>query len=153
MTVNRIGLAAVGALATLSFAQAASAQSIPMRRPGLWDMNMAMQGMAGMTMNMKQCTTFDSEKANSAFASNPNNRGGGNSHCAPVNISRTPGGMSFNVVCKSGGSTVETKGVVNGDFQGRYHMETFTHISPGSGKDAHAVIDAKWVGPCPARCA
>ena len=131
----------------------ASAQAMPMRKAGLWEMTMQMSAPMQMTVTSKQCTDASEEKAGAAFRSNGPTMPGGVDCKAGVPLPAPGGGWSYSSVCTMKSMTMTTSGVAKGDFNSGYHMESTTRMSPApipQLAESHMTMDAKWVGPCPA---
>ena len=66
---------------------------------------------------------------------------------------RFSGGKGFtDTVCKIGNSTQTAHTVITFTGNVAYHSEIHSHMQPPlyGDADSMSVIDAKWVGPCPA---
>ena len=141
-----LALAAV-ALAPL----AAHAQSMPMRKAGLWEMTMTMSSPMTMKNTMQTCTDASNEAKGAAF----NNNAGGASGvtCTSGPVLPSPGGWRYSQTCTMKNMTMHTEGTASGDFASGYHMDSTTTMSPApipQMAQNHMTIDAKWLGPCPA---
>ena len=135
--------------AALAIAAAALAQSmtVPARKPGFWEQTMTMETGRGMTMKSQFCTDASVEKKMSVLGQNM-----AGSSCSQANMRKTPGGFAFDSTCNIAGRTTTSSGVLTGDFQSGYRIDTVSKSSPpiaGAG-ETKMHIEAKWVGPCPA---
>lgn len=129
-----------------------AAAQVPMRRDGLWEMTMQMSAPVAMTMTSKQCTDASQEKAGAMFRNNSPNAGGVDCK-AGVPLPAAGGGWSYSSTCTMHNMTMSTSGTVRGDFRTGYHMDSTTRMSPApmpQMAQTHMIIDAKWLGPCPA---
>lgn len=142
-------IATVAAVA-VSFAGAAVAVDYPARKPGLWEM--AMQtGATGkgqaMTMTTQQCIDAATDKALQAAGG-----GAGKSDCSKQELRTEGKTLVIDSVCKSGGATVTSRGVMSGDFSSAYRMDISSRYSPALGgmSQSTTVIEAKWLGACKA---
>lgn len=143
-------LAAVAAAAAL-LPSLASAQGMPMRRDGLWETTMKMSAPVPMTMTSRQCTDAAEEKAGAAFRNNGPQQAGVDCKAGPGGP--VPGGWRYSMTCKMQNMTMTTNGMARGDFKTGYHMESTTRMTPAPMPQMATttmVMDARWIGPCPA---
>lgn len=144
--VSRL-VAAVAVAALLPAVAAAQ----PMRKDGLWEMTMKMSSPAPVTMTTRQCTDASQEKGGAAFRNNNPQASGVDCKAGPM--VPVPGGWRYSSTCTMKTMTMTTTGVATGDFRSGYHMESTTKMSPApmpQMAESKVVIDAKWLGPCPA---
>ena len=149
-TVQRIvmGAAAIGA----SFA-AAQTSAQPTRRPGLWDMQI---DAMGQVIHSQMCVGVEKPGDTSAFRAMGPGAGRGMAHgdCgAGPQISTTPGGMSFHMVCHpSPQMTIDSTGTVIGDFRTAYTVRSVTRMTPSPQGMApmQSTVSARFLGQCPA---
>ena len=125
----------------------ASAQDMPTRKAGLWEIKIG-GGPGGGTV-MQQCTDAATDKALTSSAG-----AAGQQDCAKRDIKKTANGMVIDSVCTVVGRTVTSHIEVIGSFDSNY---TMTITSDGGGARPAGVpgpvsmtMDAKWVGPCKA---
>ena len=139
------------AFAALPALALAAAPGAPMRRDGLWEMTMKMSAPVPMTMNTRQCTDAAEERAGAAFRNNSPQAAGVDCKAGPGGPS--PGGWRYSMTCKMQSMTMETTGLARGDFKTAYHVESTTKMTPAPMPQMATttmVMDAKWLGPCPA---
>ena len=144
-------LASLALAAAAAIPAAASAQ--PMRKDGLWEMTMQMSVPMAMTMTSRQCTDASLEKGGAAFRNQNQNMPKGVDCKSDLPTPAAGGGWAFGSTCHMSSMTMTTHGVARGDFNSGYHMESTTEMSPApmpQMAQSHMVIDAKWLGPCPA---
>lgn len=71
--------------------------------------------------------------------------------CAKSDWSRTPTGIAFSFDCDNNGTRVTSKGTITGDFNTAYRMEADASLTKGGiTKSTKQVIDARYLGACPA---
>ncbi|HTK36720.1 MAG TPA: DUF3617 family protein [Caulobacteraceae bacterium] len=142
------------ALASLAvLIPAAALAQPPMRRDGLWEMTIQMSAPVKTTMTTRQCTDASQEKAGAMFRNSGPNAPGGVDCKAGVPLPAPGGGWSYSSTCTMKDMTMATSGTVRGDFRTGYHMESVTRMTPAPMPqlaESHMVMDAKWLGPCPA---
>jgi hypothetical protein len=140
---------AAAALAALLPAVAAAQ---PMRKDGLWEMTMRMSAPVPSTVTTRQCTDSSHEKGGAAFRNNGPQAAGVDCKAGPVGP--VPGGgWTYSSTCTMRGMTMATTGMARGDFKTGYHMESTTRMTPApmpQMAETKMVMDAKWLGPCPA---
>ena len=131
-------------------AMPATAEELPKRKPGLWEIRMVVGGREVPLRNIQQCTDAETETLMST------NLGGVmGSHCEQPKISNSGGTITVDSRCTIGSRPTTTRAVIRGDFDSAY---TVTLTSPpaaggsltGSASDAqpHMTMEARWVGPC-----
>lgn len=135
----------------LAWGMPASAQDIPKRKPGLWEMSMQMPGQGGMpAVSTKQCVDeqSDAEMHRKAFAGNDPK-----TQCKQLSNKRIAGGVEIEAECKTDdGGTVKSVARITGDMQTSYAMEndmTFTPPRNGLSK-ARLSMKGTHRGACPA---
>lgn len=107
--------AVIAGLCCSLWAGAASAQSYPARKPGLWKQSMVASGRAVET---SLCIDAATDKKLSAFGQQMG------SSCSSMNVAPAAGGWTFDSVCATpGGGQTVTKGVARGDFSSRYTVK------------------------------
>lgn len=125
------------------------AQELPARKPGLWKMAVAMQGMpAGMgSGDNQQCidSKTDADLQRKALQAGPGD-------CTPTAVRKTATGHEFEARCKTPqGSMLNTVRMV-GDPQSAYTVTVNSrHEPPRKDRpDQVVTIKATWAGACPA---
>lgn len=138
-----------GPAAAVAPAAAPAAQTLPTRKPGLWEQTMTMAG--GTSRIVKVCT-------DEAFEKKVSWAGGQMAGAICTEQTMTPGasgGWTFHSVCDmgTGGKTI-TEGVASGDFSSSFEIKT-TSTTTGAAvpqmNGAHEMtIMSTWKGACPA---
>lgn len=142
----------VFAALTLVYAAPAFAIDMPARKPGLWELKIAIEGLQMPARVMKQCTDAASDKVlNSNFG------GSAQEACSKQDVTKSATGMIIDSVCKFGDSTTATHAVVTGSFDSAYSVDVASTRQggppmPGAtpGAATHMKIEAKWLGACAA---
>ena len=128
-------------------ATAASADPVqlPLRKAGLWDIQMQHEGGQIPSMSVTQCTSeavdreFTSEFAHTAKQA-----------CEKTDIQKTATGYVSDSVCSAAGATVKTHAETTGDFNSAYTVKVTTHSEGGrlGTHDNVMTLTAKWTGEC-----
>ena len=131
------------AAAMAAISMPASAQDLPKRKSGLWEIR---PDTLPANMVMAQCIDEASDTAQQAFA--------GALQDAKCSKSTTRREASDRIVtdsvCQAEGSTMTTRAVASGDFATKYVVDvTSSYEPPLRGKREHKQrIEARWTGPC-----
>jgi Protein of unknown function (DUF3617) len=145
MTVA-IGL---GALVLLGGAASglARADDFPPRKPGLWQIDMAMQGGPMPPQQMKMCIDVATDAEMYKLGMNASQ-----GMCNKPDISRSGSTVTVNATCKMGQAQTTTHSVTRFTGDTAYHTDANTKIDPPVGGHGESSVtqDAKWMGPCPA---
>jgi hypothetical protein len=141
-----LALAALGPAAS-SLAQD---QAQPTRKPGWWEMQVAIIGPTPEPIRqiLHMCTDAEYDAKQSPFGVNM--RGGG---CQPTKIARSASGWTISGACDTGQMKITADAVATGDLDDRYHVDIDTHMDPPPAPQAAEVkvaIDARRLGECPA---
>ncbi len=130
-------------------APAVAALARPHPKPGLWEMAISTEMGPGGHMTGQIC--IDEATQEAAFQAGPRRAAG--RECAAPQFRSAAGGFAFDTSCKMrDGRTVNSHAVVTGDFSSAYQMEmtsTTTPPLPGGIGGGHALVKARWLGPCP----
>jgi hypothetical protein len=134
------------ALCLVLSAGSASADDLPVRKAGLWELKMVRSGSAMPEMTMQHCTdeTVDKEMNNNVSPM-------AKQICARQDIKKTATGFVTDSVCTVAGVSMTTHADISGDFNSGYTVTSTTHSDKGpAGKplDAITKIQAKWMGDC-----
>jgi hypothetical protein len=126
----------------------ASAQELPIRKAGLWEMKIVKTGSSMPDMAMQHCTdaTTDRDMA-SSFSPMVKQV------CSKQDIQKTATGYVTDSVCSVAGVSMTSHAEITGDFNSAYTVLSTSHSDKGlSGKplDTTTKIEAKWLGACKA---
>lgn len=139
---NAISLLAFGVL-TISLAGSAMAADMPKRKPGLWEINMQMDGVPNMGP-MQQCIDQNTDNLLQQQAKK------GKADCSVMDIKPSGGKVSIHTVCKIDGSTATTDGVFEGAFDSSYKGKLKTRFNPPvhGMSESNMTQEARWLGAC-----
>jgi hypothetical protein len=135
-----------GALALLS-AGAASADDLPTRKAGLWEMKIVKTGSSLPDMTMQHCTDEATDKDMNNTVSPMAKQ-----ICSKQEVKKTATGYLSDSVCAVAGVTMTTHAEIVGDFSSGYSVTSNSHSEggPASLRDITTRIEAKWLGACKA---
>jgi hypothetical protein len=120
----------------------AFAMDMPARKAGQWELKMSFDNGAIPVQTVRQCIDAATDKLmKSDFSASAQES------CEKQELSRSGNTLVIDSVCKLGGATSTTHGVVTGSFDSAYTMEI---TSKAGGDETHMTIAAKWLGPCAA---
>jgi hypothetical protein len=127
----------------------AGALDLPARKAGLWDMKMTFEGRNLPAQAMQHCIDAETDKLMNSIGGNM-----GQERCSKQDVQKIGSTIVVDSVCKVGGATVTSHGVVSGDFNSAYTVKvTSTRdgaAAPGmpAGGTSNTTIEAKWTGAC-----
>jgi Protein of unknown function (DUF3617) len=125
---------------------AVRAQDLPPRKPGLWQIDMAMPAAPG-PQQMRMC--IDSDTDAEMYKMGMNSARG---TCDKPIVKRNGSTVTIDSVCKMGETRMTTHAVTRFTADTAYRTEADTRMEPpmpGRG-EMKITQDGKWVGPCPA---
>src|SRR5262249_2251096 len=146
LTMTRTALLVTSALLA---AAPASAQEMPSRKAGLWELAMSFGTPGRAPQTMQQCidAATDQTLHSSAGAA-------GQQDCSKRDINKTATGMTIDSVCTRAGKTITSPTEVTGSFDSSYTMKITTETAgprqPGELGSITMTMQAKWLGPCKA---
>lgn len=133
-----LGTALAGAVAT------ASAEDVPNRKPGLWEIKSSMQGVPANAMPAtQQCID---EKTDVLMQQ----RAGQSGACKQMDIKRDGERTTIHSVCTHDQVTATTDAVFTGSFDSSYRGDIKVKYEPpmqGVSQSA-MTLQARWLGPC-----
>jgi len=135
-----------GALALLA-AGGASADNLPTRKAGLWEMKVVKTGSSLPDMTMQHCTDEATDKDMNNTVSPMAKQ-----ICSKQDVKKTATGYVSDSVCSVAGVTMTTHAEIVGDFSSGYTVTSNSHSDggPASLRDITTRIEAKWLGACKA---
>ena len=123
------------------------ADELPDRKAGLWELKMFVPGTPETTS--RQCIDAAFEKEmKGMFASL-----GGEKVCSKLDTKKTSTGYVVDAVCESYDITTTSRTEFIGDFNSAYVMKQTWSVQAkggGKGKAKTMMVQAKWLGACPA---
>ena len=134
-------------LALLLTADVAFAQEAPKRKSGLWDITRTSTYTEDRPGHAQLCVDEASDNALRQLA-----EGMRGESCTTDKLSRDGDNLVVNATCKLRTSTSRTHAVITGKLHSEYTIRSkSTYEPPLAGKaEGHAVLVAKWTGPCAA---
>jgi hypothetical protein len=137
---RRIAAFVVVAFATTVHAAGSDA---PKRKPGLWQQTLSTTGMPMPPQTMSICTD---ERTDDLVAA----RAGETQNCERQSFRRDGNAFVVDAVCRSGNTTVRTRGRFSGDFSTAYSGELRSTFEPPMEgmREMTQKIEARWLGPC-----
>jgi Protein of unknown function (DUF3617) len=124
----------------------ADAVELPLRKPGLWELEIARSGSPMPAMTMQHCTDETTDKAMST-AFQPMSK----EICSKHDVQQTATGYVSDSVCNLAGVAMTSHSDITGDFNSAYTVKTTAHSEhgpPGMPTDSTTTIEAKWLGAC-----
>jgi hypothetical protein len=136
----------------LACAAPAAALDLPARKPGLWEIKIAMEGRKIQMPASQHCIDAETDKMMNSIGGNMQKEA-----CSKQDVQKVGSTIVVDSVCKIGQATSTSHGVVTGDFNSAYTIKvTSTREGgpavPGMPADGSSsmTIDGKWLGPCAA---
>jgi hypothetical protein len=127
-------------------ADRASADDLPIRKAGLWEIKMAKTGSPLPDMTMQHCTDETTDKDMNNMVSPMAKQ-----ICSKQDIQKTATGYVTDSLCSVAGTSIASHSEITGDFNSAYTVTTTSHSdlgSKGTPRDAVTKIEAKWLGAC-----
>jgi len=141
-------LALLGSTLCLALsAGSASAEDLPVRKAGLWEMKLVTTGSPVPEMTMQHCTdeTVDKEMSNNVSPM-------AKQVCAKQEIKKTATGYVSDSECSVAGVSTTAHAEITGDFNSAYTVKTTPHAKGGvagaAGRYGTMTLQAKWLGAC-----
>ena len=122
----------------------AHAQDFPARKAGLWEI--AIENDGGPARTAKHCVDAKTDQQMQQIGQ------GMGTQCQRTPIRRDGNAYLSSSECKFGERSVSSKSTITGDFQSNLRSEVVSVFNPPRNGKANSktVVNAKWVGPCPA---
>ena len=146
--VRQLLLSCVGGCALTVLAPfTAFADDLPLRKPGLWEMNVVGTNMGKpiSVMSIQQCTDETTDRDMSITVSPVAKQ-----LCSKNEVRKTATGYTVDAVCGVAGMSMTSHSDLIGDLNSGYSVTTTSHGEGGpSGlRDIATKIEAKWLGAC-----
>jgi len=137
-------------LVLASIATPATAQDMPARKAGLWDMTMTFEGRNTPPQTMQQCIDASTDKAMQDMSAGMRGQS-----CSKREVKKAGNTIVFDSVCSMGAGTTTSHGVVSGDFNSAYTVKVNSKREggppvPNMPAETNMTIESKWLGPCKA---
>ena len=127
-------------------ADRASADDLPIRKAGLWEIKMAKTGSPLPDMTMQHCTDETTDKDMNNMVSPMAKQ-----ICSKQDVQKTATGYVSDSLCSVAGVSIASHSEINGDFNSAYTVTTTSHSdlgNKGAPRDTVTKIEAKWLGAC-----
>jgi hypothetical protein len=143
----RLG-AAVAVLAVLAGAASAapsqaSADEVPVRKAGLWEVRTVVGGGAGNGLTLKQCIDDNTDRMMNSLTGPL-----AETACPRLDVKRAGDTVTVDAACTVLNKTATTRAVITGSFERAYEMQVTAH---GDAMPAVAMtVTGTFIGPCAA---
>jgi hypothetical protein len=119
---------------------------LPKRKTGLWEIKTSSAAVKDEVRSVHMCVDQASDNLTGQAASTAKQM------CSKTDMQRAGDRLTIDSICKFGPTTATTHSVITGNFDSVYRVDTSSTYDPPMGgmKQSHAVIDARWIGPCKA---
>lgn len=143
MRLVRVALFLAPICATLS---PASADDLPSRKPGLWEIKMNIEGR-GAPQVIQQCIDAATDQMMQQSAG-PFSAAA----CAKRDVQKSAESTTIDSSCTVGGKAATAHATITGSFDSAYTMTVTSHSDalPGNMSNMTMAINGKWLGPCTA---
>ena len=127
----------------LSLAAHALAADMPKRKPGLWEINMRMEGVPNLGP-MQQC--IDQNTDNLMQQKAKDNK----QNCSVMEIKTTGNKVNIHSVCKVEGSTATTDAFFEGAFDANYMGTVNSRFNPPlyGRSESNMTLEGRWLSAC-----
>jgi Protein of unknown function (DUF3617) len=124
---------------------AISAEELPTRKAGLWEIKMMRAGSPLPDMTMQHCTDETTDKQMTSTFSPMSKE-----ICSKNDIVKTTAGYTTDAVCTVSGMSITSHGDITGDFNSAYTVKMTSHSQggPAGARDTVMTLEAKWLGAC-----
>jgi Protein of unknown function (DUF3617) len=133
-------------LLTLLPVLGASADELPIRKAGLWEMKVMRAGSPNPDLTMQQCTDETTDREMSTSFSPMVKE-----VCSRKDIQKTATGYVSDSTCGLAGVSIVSHAEIVGDFNSAYTVTSTSHSDggPAALKGNHVTtVEAKWLGAC-----
>ena len=121
------------------------AAELPSRKPGLWEIKIALDNRNGTSPAVRQCIDAATDQAMQSNAGAITQV-----TCAKRDVQRTATGITIDSTCTVAGKTTTSHAVVTGSFDSAYTMTVTSQGDGTPGGGTTRTISAQWLGPCAA---
>jgi hypothetical protein len=124
----------------------ASAEELPIRKAGLWEMKVMRAGSPNPDMTMQQCTDETTDREMSTSISPM-----AKEICSKKDVQKTANGYVSDSICGLAGVSIASHSEIAGDFNSAYTVTSTSHGEggPAALKGDHVTtVEAKWLGAC-----
>lgn len=133
----------VGSLA--AYAVSASADDIPARKPGLWEVKMTLEGGQIPPQTLQQCIDAATDQE---MRQPPGMEGVDLAKVCKQDVTRDGGTTTIDSTCTLNGRTTKSHMAITGSFDSAYTMKVAVSADPPSRGEMHMSMDARYLGAC-----
>jgi hypothetical protein len=135
---------ATSVLVLIFFVMPALSAELPVRKPGLWEIETTLPNLKIPKQVIRQCVDAATDQMMQSRAGINSQR-----ECSKRDLQRSAGSITIDSTCTTGGKTRTSHVVITGSFDSSYAM-TVTSQSEGAPEGRTITMAAKWIGPCAA---
>jgi hypothetical protein len=130
-------------LGTLALAASAPAADMPKRKPGLWEINVRIEGVPNLGP-MQQCIDQNTDNLLQQKAKDSKQ------NCSVMEIQPQGNKVSIHSVCKVEGSTATTDAFFEGAFDANYTGTVNTRFNPPlyGRSESNMRLEGRWLSAC-----
>ena len=141
---------ALGLTCLLSSSCVLADDSLPRRKPGLWEVTMQMPDMPGGGLKSSECMDEKTDEALQKKAMSGGERGG--ETCRQTSLKRSGNAVDIVADCTGAEGKSHVVSHYAGDMQGSYAGESVVSFDPPryGRKEVRMALQAKYAGACPA---
>ncbi len=143
-------LALAFVLTSTTVACNATAEDLPSRKAGLWQIDISMEGMDGKSPSAKHCIDAATDKQMQAMGKEMGEKMG--QTCTKNSTTKSGGSYVIESDCNMAGTHIVSQSVISGDFNSKYTTGTSSSYDPPlmGRKEGKTKVTATWIGACEA---
>ena len=123
----------------------ASADELPSRKPGLWEVRTSVENRNGPGPVIQQCIDATTDQMMQSSAGPYSAQA-----CPKRDVQRSANSTTIDSTCTIAGKTATAHAVVTGSFDSAYTMTVTAQSEDVPGGTMSMTTTAKWLGPCTA---
>jgi len=131
-------------LVLMLFAMPVLSAELPVRKPGLWEIETTLPNPRIPKQVIRQCVDAATDQMMQSRAGINSQR-----ECSKRDLQKSAGSITIDSTCTTGGKTRTSHVVITGSFDSGYTL-TVTSQSEGAPESKTITMAAKWIGPCAA---
>jgi len=131
-------------LVLMFFAMPVLSAELPVRKPGLWEIETTLPNPRIPKQVIRQCVDAATDQMMQSRAGINSQR-----ECSKRDLQKSAGSITIDSTCTTGGKTRTSHVVITGSFDSGYTL-TVTSQSEGAPESKTITMAAKWIGPCAA---
>jgi hypothetical protein len=129
-------------MATAMGVISASADELPSRKPGLWEVKTSI-GNSAQSLTMKQCIDSATDQMMQPIAGPFSAQ-----VCPKRSVRRADNAITIDSTCTFAGKTATARAIIAGSLDSAYTMTVMVQGSDLPANSATMTVAAKWLGPC-----